>query len=123
MKNGKFADHLVRRLSWAELDENYLAEIVRLARAEDICGAGLKSEPKDKRDLTTDTLTPNVSGSAVLAARKDMTLCGLPLVKIILDVYSKFDGEGDCSVKLLAKDGSKVKKGRRLPKFQAPPAP
>ncbi len=111
MKNQQFINHLVRRLSWNELDANYLADIVRLARAEDICGAGLKVEPKDKHDLTTDTLTPNVKGSAVLAARKDMTLCGLPLIKIILDVYSKFDNEGECSVKLLANDCDKVKKG------------
>lgn len=120
MKNRKFIDHLVRRLSWAELDENYLTEIVRLARAEDICGAGLKTAPKYKRDLTTDTLTPNVGGSAVLAARKDMTLCGLPLIKIILDVYSKFDGEGGCSVKLLASDGEKVKKGEAVAEISGP---
>ncbi|MBO7522159.1 MAG: carboxylating nicotinate-nucleotide diphosphorylase [Opitutales bacterium] len=120
MKSQKFIDHLVRRLSWAELDENYIANLVETARAEDICGAGLKAEPAQKRDITTDTLTPNTTGSAVLAARRDMTLCGLNLVKIILGVYSKFDGEGGCQIKLLASDCDKVKKGGAVAKISGP---
>lgn len=120
MKDQRFIEHLVRRLSWAELDENYLAQIVRLARAEDICGAGLKAEPAQKRDITTDTLTPDVKGSAVLAARKDMTLCGLGLIEIILGEYAKFDGEGSCRVKLLARDCDKVKKGAALAEISGP---
>ena len=120
MKDQRFIEHLVRRLSWAELDENYLAQIVRLARAEDICGAGLKAEPAQKRDITTDTLTPDVKGSAVLAARKDMTLCGLGLIEIILGEYAKFDGEGSCRVKLLARDCDGVKKGAALAEISGP---
>ena len=120
MKDQRFIEHLVRRLSWAELDENYLAQIVRLARAEDICGAGLKAEPAQKRDITTDTLTPDVKGSAVLAARKDMTLCGFGLIEIILGEYAKFDGEGSCRVKLLARDCDGVKKGAALAEISGP---
>ena len=110
----------MRRLSWAELDKNYLADIVKIARAEDICGAGLKAEPAQKRDITTDTLTPEVKGSAVLAARKDMTLCGLGLIEIILGEYSKFDGEGSCQVKLFARDCDRVKKGAALAEISGP---
>ncbi|MBR4596980.1 MAG: carboxylating nicotinate-nucleotide diphosphorylase [Opitutales bacterium] len=120
MKSQKFIGHLVRRLSWDSLDEKYLEELVRIARAEDICGAGLKTPPKDMRDITTDTLTPNAKGSAVLAARKDMTLCGLNLIEIILGVYSKFDGEGKCDVKLLARDCGRVKKGEALAEISGP---
>lgn len=114
MKTSKFIDHLVHRLSWSEIDENYVRAIVELARAEDMYGFGLKDEPAQKRDLTTDTLTPSTRGSALLVARKDMVLCGLPIIKIILDVYAQADKEGECSVKLLANDGDHVKKGTAI---------
>ncbi|MBO6101947.1 MAG: carboxylating nicotinate-nucleotide diphosphorylase, partial [Opitutales bacterium] len=89
----------------------YIRKIVEIARAEDMLGAGLKASPAEKRDITTDTLTPSTKGAAALRARKDMVLCGIPLVKIILDVYSKADGEGECFVKTLARDGARLKKG------------
>lgn len=54
-KPSQFADHLIHRISWDEIDENYIRKIIEIARAEDIHGAGLKSKTPQTRDLTTDT--------------------------------------------------------------------
>ena len=50
----------------------------------------------------------------MLVARKEMVLCGLHLIKIILDVYTESDKEGQCTVKLIANDGDKVQKGANI---------
>ena len=113
-KPSKFAEHLFHRISWSEIDEDYIRKIVEIARAEDIDGDGLKTKPSQKRDLTTDTLTPSTSGSAMLVARKEMVLCGLHLIQIILDVYTNADKEGKCQVRLIAHDGDKVQKGAEI---------
>lgn len=120
MKNDRFKKHLVRRLSWGEIDKSYLETLVGLARNEDIAGLGLASRPADGRDITTDTLTPDSSGRAFLVARRDMTVCGLPLLDIILGVYSRADGEGECSVKALASDSAKVSKGEAIAEISGP---
>lgn len=105
---------MVHRISWNEIDEEYIRKIVEIARSEDIDGFGLKSHPSQKRDLTTDTLTPSTLGSAMLVARNEMVLCGLNLIKIILDAYSKADNEKECTVNLIAHDGDKVQKGAEI---------
>ena len=94
MKSKRFEDHLLRRLTWRDLDKNYLKNLISIARAEDIEGAGLAMAPAQKRDITTDTLTKSAMGSAAFAARKDMVLCGLGLIELALDFYAEFDGEG-----------------------------
>lgn len=114
MKTSKFLNHLVRRLTWDDLDKEYLKDIISLARAEDMEGAGLSQNTLVKRDITTDTLTKNVKGSAEFVARKDMVLSGLGLIELVLNVYSKLDKDGECFVKLLKKDGDFVKKGESL---------
>ena len=38
MKDKTYIDHLVRRITWDDLDKNYLESLVRTARAEDIEG-------------------------------------------------------------------------------------
>lgn len=86
-KPSQFADHLIHRISWDEIDENDIRKIIEIARAEDIHGAGLKSKPPQTRDLTTDTLAPSTIGSVMLVARQEMVLCGLHLIKIILNLF------------------------------------
>lgn len=105
---------MIHKISWSEIDEEYIRRIVEIARSEDIDGFGLKSKPSQKRDLSTDTLTPSTLGSAMLVARHEMVLCGLNLIKIILDFYSKSDKEKECTVKLIAHDGDKVQKGAEI---------
>lgn len=120
MKSKRFEDHLLRRLTWRDLDKNYLKNLISIARAEDIEGAGLAIAPAQKRDITTDTLTKSAMGSAAFAARKDMVLCGLGLIELALDFYAEFDGEGKCAVKLLKSDGESVKKGDIIAEISGP---
>ena len=93
MKSQKFISHLFRRIEWNDIDEKYVLQLIQTARAEDIEGAGLKILPKTPADITTRTLTPDVKSSVKLSARKNMTVCGMKLVPIILDVYKSASAE------------------------------
>lgn len=109
MKDDRFISHLVRRLSWDDIDEKYVESLVRIARAEDIEGAGLKVLPKLAADITTATLTPEAQITAHLMARRDMVVCGVKLVPIILKVYSELS-DGNVTFTAKASDGDKLAK-------------
>ncbi len=111
MKDQKYVSHLVRRLSWDELDEKYIAQLIETARAEDIEGAGLKLPPRVAEDLTTMTLTPRTRTSTRLVARRDMVVCGVKLAALILKVYESHSDEGACEFTPLVKDGDFIPKG------------
>lgn len=115
MKSQKYISHLVRRIDWTDIDENYIVRLVENARAEDIEGAGLKCPPKDGRDITTLTLTPDTSTCAKLVSRRDMVVCGMHLVPIVLDVYSATVGAGEkCRFTPAVRDGEKLAAGESL---------
>jgi len=118
MKSLKFADHLVRRITWDELDENYLTRLIENARAEDIAGAGLKTPPKIAADITTMTLTPSTRTRARLAARRDMTVCGMRLVPLILKVYESASDDGPCSFTPCVCDGDRAPRGAILAEME-----
>lgn len=113
MKDDRFISHLVRRLSWNDIDEKYVENLVRIARAEDIEGAGLKVLPKLACDITTATLTPDAQIKAHLMARRDMVVCGVELVPIILKVYSELS-DGKVTFTPKASDGDKLAKGSEI---------
>lgn len=103
------APGLCHRLSWDEIDSEYLKTIVTLARDEDIAGTGLCSamRPKHAGDPTTETTAPaGKIASAKFVARKACTLSGLPLVPVILEVYG-----GKVSAKMNVSDGESVPAG------------
>ena len=114
MKSQKFISHLFRRIEWNDIDEKYVLQLIQTARAEDIEGAGLKILPKTQDDITTRTLTPDVKSSVILSARKNMTVCGMKLVPIILDVYTSASDGGECVFEPFSKDGDKVEAGANL---------
>jgi len=114
MKSQKFVSHLVRKISWNDIDEKYVQHLIKTARAEDIEGAGLKVAPKIAADITTMTLTPDAQISVALSSRKDIVVCGLKLVPIILDVYKSFSDVGDCVFVPTANDGDKLPAGAKL---------
>lgn len=114
MKNQKYISHLVRKITWDDIDEKYIFNLVEMARAEDIEGAGLKVLPKIAADITTRTLTPDAKISTRLTARTDMSVCGMKLVPIILKVYQDASGDGECSFTPFVKDGDRVKKNSVL---------
>lgn len=114
MKDSTYLSHLVRRLKWSDIDEKYVAELVKTARAEDIEGAGLAVLPKVAADITTCSLTPSIKTVAALCARRDMVVCGMELVRIVLKVYEEASDDFECKFTPLAKDGDKVSKGAKL---------
>ena len=117
MKSEKFVSHLVRRITWAELDEKYLRGLIENARAEDIEGLGLTALPAVAADITTMSLTPKIQTSARLVARKDMTVCGMKLIPIIMDVYSSYAEEESLEFTPLVDDGARVNAGTVLGEF------
>lgn len=114
-KPDRFREHLFRRLRWEELDAEYLRQLVELARAEDLEGAGLKATPASPRDVTTEALAGQAKGSARLVARNPLCICGLGLIPVVLDVYG-----GTCNWSASAKDGTFLKEGGELGVISGP---
>ena len=61
---------LSRRLTWEDLDHDYLRQLVGLAKIEDLAGAGLAARPERLGDVTTALMPDGVSGCANLVARE-----------------------------------------------------
>ena len=118
MKSQKYISHLVRKISWEELDQKYLRALIENARAEDIEGAGLAAVPTIAADITTMSLTPKIQTSARLVARRDMSVCGMKLIPIIMDVYSSYAEDENLEFFPLVEDGERVKKGTVLGEFK-----
>lgn len=108
-KSENHREHLFRRLTWEELDTSYVRQLVELARAEDLEGAGLKATPAQPRDVTTETISESTAGRAKLSARSAITVAGLNLFPIIIEVYG-----GSYEWHPLVKDGDSVKAGDTL---------
>ncbi|HKB91789.1 MAG TPA: nicotinate-nucleotide diphosphorylase [Opitutaceae bacterium] len=98
------AEHLLKRLSWDELDPGYLRKLVEIARDEDLSGLGLRTKPETTGDVSTAALPSVRSGSADLVARVPLTVCGLGLLPIIFSAYG-----GSATAQLRVKDGTMVK--------------
>lgn len=110
-------EHLVRRVSWDELDKSYLRRLVEIARDEDLNGLGLHQPPSRKGDASTASIggTPPAA-AADLVARQQMTACGLPLVPLILSVYG-----GRATVQFRVNDGVVVSEGQVLATLSGDP--
>lgn len=101
-----------QQLAWQDLDPAHLQHLIDLAFQEDLGGLGLASThgafPAETRDVTTRLLSPS-NGSAELVARKEMTLCGLQLVPLILQRYG-----GGVRYWAGAEDGDRVGAGTAI---------
>jgi len=106
------------RLSWAELDPDYLRQLVGLAKIEDLAGAGLATRPEQLGDVSTALMPETATGSAQLTAREPMVVCGLGLVQLVLDTY----GEG-CRFTANIQDGGSVAAGEPLGSLSGPAGP
>lgn len=108
-------DDLSTRISWDDLDFDYLRQLVGLAKIEDLAGAGLAKRPDRLGDVTTTLMPEGTEGKAQLTAREPMTLAGLGIVPICLGAY----GEG-CKFTPLAPDGAQVEAGAVLGLLEGP---
>jgi nicotinate-nucleotide pyrophosphorylase (carboxylating) len=107
---------LCQRLAWENLDPAHLRALVRAARAEDLRGAGLRRVPARHRgDVTTRAVVRRERGRAELRARREIVVCGLPLAKLVLDVYG-----GGVRFTPLARDGDALAPGDVLARVEGP---
>jgi nicotinate-nucleotide pyrophosphorylase (carboxylating) len=88
------------RLTWQDLDPDYLRQLVGLAKIEDLAGAGLAVRPTRMGDVTTALMPEGATGQAQLTAREPLTICGLGLVPVVLASYGK-----NCSFDAKVEDG------------------
>lgn len=84
---------------------NNTAAIIRLALKEDL-GAG---------DVTASLVPADLAGKAVLLCKQDGIAAGLPLVRLI---YRALDRR--VKTRLLAEEGSKIRRGRPLAEISGP---
>lgn len=108
---------LLTRLSWDELDRDYLRQLVGLAKIEDLAGAGLASRPERLGDVTTALMPEGARGRAELRAREPMVVCGLGMSPLVLNAYGD-----DCHFEAALPDGSAVEKGTLLGTLEGPSA-
>lgn len=100
---------MCQRLSWEELDPGYLQQLIGLAKAEDLQGAGLRTVSRHPGDPTTALLAEGRSGVARIRARVPQVVCGLGLIPHILQVYG-----GGVEFSAAAADGDAVAAGTVL---------
>lgn len=110
-------EKLLLRLEWRDLDQDYIKRLVKMARDEDLEGAGLAAKPSRKGDCSTATLRAVPKGGrAHIVARENLVVCGLPLLPIIFSVY-----DSDVVVKNPLRDGTKAKKNAVLATLEGNP--
>ncbi|MEN8661793.1 MAG: carboxylating nicotinate-nucleotide diphosphorylase [Lentimonas sp.] len=110
------------RLSWSDLDPEYLRQLVGLAKIEDLAGAGLATRPERLGDVTTALMPEGAMGHAQLTAREPLTICGLGLVQATLNGYGdscRFEPKVEDSQALVKGDAIGVLSGPSGPLLQA----
>lgn len=105
----------LNRLSWADIDTDYLRQLVGLAKIEDLAGAGLAYRPQRLGDVTTALMPEGNRGSAQLRAREPLVLCGSGLVQIVLDSYGQ-----DCLFEAAVQDGDELATGALIGTVSGP---
>lgn len=111
------ADSLLQRLAWSDLDPAALRHLIELARDEDLAGLGLARKPTRTGDQSTAALASAPrSTTAHLVARQATTVCGLPLLPLILSAYGR-----RASAHPLVRDGQAVSPGTLLATLDGDP--
>jgi nicotinate-nucleotide pyrophosphorylase (carboxylating) len=105
----------LNRLTWADLDLDYLRQLVGLAKIEDLAGAGLAHRPKRLGDVTSALMPEGNIGQAQLTAREPLVICGLGLVQIVLNGYST-----GCHFDASVQDGDALQAGERIGTLSGP---
>ncbi len=88
MSASAIARRLARRLRWEDLDPAAIAELIAVARREDLAGWGLARPPERPGDLSSAVLPQGqAKAQAALVAREELVVCGLPLAPLVLQAY------------------------------------
>jgi len=96
-----YLDLFQRRIGWNDLNTAHTATLIKSAIAEDL-GCTFDSMNRSwEKDLTSNTCMFTGQGKAILRAREDLVVCGLPLIPMIIQVV----GCEDLSFSANAADG------------------
>ncbi|MGC6455546.1 MAG: carboxylating nicotinate-nucleotide diphosphorylase [Coraliomargaritaceae bacterium] len=106
---------LKNRLQWNEMDQDYLRQLVGLAKIEDLAGAGLAQRPEQLGDVTSALMPENVEGSADLSAREPLVACGLGMIPLVLDAYHT-----ECHFEPSVADGDPVAANQSMGRLTGP---
>jgi nicotinate-nucleotide pyrophosphorylase (carboxylating) len=110
-------ESLLRRVTWDDLDPAYLRRLIEIARDEDLAGLGLRQRPRTAGDRSTASVNaPPRAGTADVVARQPLTVCGLPLIPLILHAYS-----GSATVQPRTRDGARADAGEVLATLHGDP--
>ncbi|NBB79694.1 MAG: carboxylating nicotinate-nucleotide diphosphorylase [Verrucomicrobia bacterium] len=112
------AETFKTRLTWEDLDPDYLRQLIGLAKIEDLAGAGLAHRPERLGDVTTALMPEGATGQAKLVAREPLVICGLDLVQMVLDSYGS-----ECHFDSSVEDGQLLDTGDVLGSLSGPSAP
>lgn len=112
------AESLKTRLSWEDLDADYLRQLIGLAKIEDLAGAGLSKRPSRLGDVTTALMPEGATGQAELKAREPLSVSGLGLIQMVLDSYGH-----DCRFCPATIDGQALNAGDTIGTLTGPSAP
>lgn len=75
------------RVTWSDLDLDWIAELIDRAQWEDLGGGGFSAVPALTGDVSSTLLDPEARGRARLVARAPMVVCGMPLIPMIAEGY------------------------------------
>lgn len=104
-----------RKITWDEIDSGYLDQLIRLAKVEDLAGAGLAKRPPYLGDVTTALMPSGHEASAQLNVRQACTVCGLHLVPRVLEKYGPA-----CQFETSYQDGASLKSGDTIGYLSGP---
>jgi nicotinate-nucleotide pyrophosphorylase (carboxylating) len=96
-----YLDLFQRRLSWNDLNTAHTADLIKSAISEDLGCTVDTINRAWENDLTSNTCRFTGRGKAILRARENLVVCGLPLIPMIIDVV----GCDDLSFSANAADG------------------
>ncbi len=116
MSTNRIAEKITQKLTWEDLDQSAIRQLIKLAKQEDLEGWGLAIPPAQFGDVTSQAIqSGNESASAHLIAREELVVCGLNLVQLVMDTY----GNG-ATFKPLVQDGTKCASGSCLGTLTGP---
>jgi len=104
-------DEFSQRLTWDQLDPEWVSGLVAMAREEDVAGAGLRRRPARSGDATTESVIEPGEGRAALSARTNLVVAGLPIADFVLRAYRSL---GVVTLTPAAADGDLVEAGETL---------
>ena len=103
-------------MTWNDIDQDAIRELIELAKREDLEGWGLARRPPVTGDVTSMVLQHGDSTAiARLVAREELVICGMELVQIVLDLYGT-----RASFKPVTEDGSRHSRGDQLGVLRGP---